>query len=209
MLSAVSSYSILNLKWSLVAKAVPGRSGKQCRERYLNHLTPNIKLKNWSPVEDAAIFRLYATDGSKWSMMSKLIKGRTDNGIKNRYHHLKRRLERQVHATPTSVEIETIITRLEQCVLLRHYEDWMLKYVATQTVLPPLTTLDRNQAKGYLRRGSNELCARCGLYVPSLQTGQFVCKTTGWCEVCVRLSPCLSGDLLRAMDDVRQMSIGD
>ncbi len=198
----------MNLKWSMVAKVVPGRSGKQCRERYLNHLTPNIKLKNWSPVEDAVIFRLYHTDGSKWSMMSKLIRGRTDNGIKNRYHHLKRRLERQVHATPTSLEVETIITRLEQSVLLRDYDHWMLKYVATQSLLPS-KKINKDEAKGYLREGCDELCSRCGLFVPSVQTGQLVCKTTGWCEVCVRLSPCLSGDLLRVIDDARTMTIGD
>ena len=209
MLNAVSKQSQSNLKWSLVAKAVPGRSGKQCRERYLNHLTPNIKLKNWSPVEDAIIFRLYATDGSKWSMMSKLIRGRTDNGIKNRYHHLKRRLERQVYSTPTSREVETIIMYLQQSVLMRDCEPWMLKYVAIQGLRPVKKLELNNETKGYLRIGCNELCARCGLFVPSLQTGNLVCKTTGWCEVCARVSPCLSGDLLRAIDDARQLTVVD
>lgn len=209
MLHAVSKQNQSTLKWSLVAKEVPGRSGKQCRERYLNHLTPNIKLKNWSPVEDATIFRLYSTDGSKWSMMSKLIRGRTDNGIKNRYHHLKRRLERQVYATPTSRQVDTIIMYLQQSVLLRDCEKWMLKYVAT-LVLRPMKKLELNQeTKGYLRVGRNEQCARCGLFVPSIQTGHLVCKTTGWCEVCSRVSPCLSGDLLRAIDAARQMAMVD
>lgn len=201
LLRAITSHSRSTLKWSNVAKVVPGRSGKQCRERYLNHLTPNIKLKNWSPVEDATLFRLYLTDGSKWSMMSKVLRGRTDNGIKNRYHHLKRRLERQMQMVPTSAEIESIIVRLKKTSLLEFGDEWLLKYVATQSLLPR-KKLDTSEAAGYLRSASDECCARCGLIVPSRQTGSLVCKTTGWCEVCIRVSPCVSGDLLRALSDV-------
>ena len=112
LLDAIGDQKVATLKWSVVAKAVPGRSGKQCRERYLNHLTPNIKLSSWSPMEDALIFRLYETEGSKWSMMAKLLRGRTDNGIKNRYHHLKRRLERKVQTTPASEEWKTLFGKL-------------------------------------------------------------------------------------------------
>lgn len=32
-------------KWSLIAQSLPGRIGKQCRERWINHLNPNIKVK--------------------------------------------------------------------------------------------------------------------------------------------------------------------
>lgn len=203
LLRAIHSHEQATLKWSVVAKAVPGRSGKQCRERYLNHLTPNIKLKDWSPVEDAAIFRLYQTVGTKWSMMSKIIRGRTDNGIKNRYHHLKRRLDRQMQATLTSSELGGIVQRLEANPLLENCDPWVLKYVAIQSLLP-VKQLEKSDAAGYLRLGNNELCARCALFVPSLQTGRLVCKTTGWCEVCIRISPCLSGDMLRILGDMRK-----
>ena len=207
MLSAITAQSKAGSKWSNVAKAVPGRSGKQCRERYLNHLTPDIKLKNWSPVEDATIFRLFYTDGSKWSMMSKLLRGRTDNGIKNRYHHLKRRLERQMQMMPTSPDIESIMSHLKKSRLVGHGNEWLLKYVATQSTLPR-KKLEKSDAAGYVRPACNELCVRCGLIVP-LQTGSLVCKTTGWCEVCIRVSPCLSGDLLRTLDDMRKLLISD
>ena len=33
-------------KWAVVAQALPGRIGKQCRERYTNHLHPNIKVSS-------------------------------------------------------------------------------------------------------------------------------------------------------------------
>ena len=35
-------------KWSKIAKYLPGRSGKQCRERYINHLNPNLKRGEWT-----------------------------------------------------------------------------------------------------------------------------------------------------------------
>jgi Myb-like DNA-binding domain len=202
LLNAVAGVNESNLKWSLVARAVPSRSGKQCRERYLNHLTPNIKLKNWSPVEDAIIFRLYHTDGSKWSMMSKLIRGRTDNGIKNRYHHLKRRFERQVELTQESQDLLSTMARLTEVPLIRRFESCMIKYAASE-ILGPSNEMEASEVDGYLRVGCNELCSRCGMLVPSIQTGSLVCKTTGWCEVCVRVSPCISGEILRAVCEAR------
>ena len=34
--------------WRLIAKDLPGRIGKQCRERWHNHLNPKIKKTEWS-----------------------------------------------------------------------------------------------------------------------------------------------------------------
>jgi transcriptional activator Myb len=35
-------------KWSHIAKHIPFRTGKQCRERWFNHLSPSIKKEEWS-----------------------------------------------------------------------------------------------------------------------------------------------------------------
>ncbi|OEU13355.1 hypothetical protein FRACYDRAFT_155027, partial [Fragilariopsis cylindrus CCMP1102] len=79
------------LCWPKIAQKVQGRTGKQCRERYLNHLSSKLKKSGWTASEDAFIFRIYDLKGSKWSVMAKVLTGRSDNGIKNRYHHLRRR----------------------------------------------------------------------------------------------------------------------
>ena len=55
---------------------VPNRTGKQCRERYLNHLSPALKSKVWSPEEDYAIFSLFFRIGSKWSVVARVLRGR-------------------------------------------------------------------------------------------------------------------------------------
>lgn len=36
------------MKWSVVAQSLPGRTGKQCRERYVNHLNPRLKSSEWT-----------------------------------------------------------------------------------------------------------------------------------------------------------------
>ncbi len=41
--------------WSYIAKSLPGRIGKQCRERWHNHLNPDIKKERWTDEEDLAI----------------------------------------------------------------------------------------------------------------------------------------------------------
>jgi hypothetical protein len=58
------------MKWSIVAQQMQDRTGKQCRERYVNHLNPRLKVADWNPVEDATIFHLYNTAGSHWAKMS-------------------------------------------------------------------------------------------------------------------------------------------
>lgn len=71
-------------KWSLIANALPGRIGKQCRERWHNHLNPGIKKEGWSAEEDQIILTLHASLGSQWALMTKYLPGRPDNAIKNR-----------------------------------------------------------------------------------------------------------------------------
>ena len=42
-------------KWSLIAQNLPGRIGKQCRERWHNHLNPHINKSAWSEDEDRQV----------------------------------------------------------------------------------------------------------------------------------------------------------
>ena len=80
------------VKWAQCAQLIPGRSGKQCRERWFNNLNPNVKKGDWTPEEDDLIFKLYVNYGSSWSKIALHFKDRTENSIKNRFYSTIRKL---------------------------------------------------------------------------------------------------------------------
>lgn len=80
-------------KWADIAARLPDRHAKQVRERYVNHLDPAIRKDPWTKEEDDILQSAYARLGSQWTEISKLLAGRSDNHIKNRWHAtLKRRV---------------------------------------------------------------------------------------------------------------------
>ncbi|CAM9219811.1 unnamed protein product, partial [Phaeothamnion confervicola] len=87
----MSLYSSGVTKWAEIAVSVPGRLGKQCRERWVNHLDPNVKKTAWQPEEDRILVAAQQRLGNAWTRIAALLPGRSENSVKNRWNSATRR----------------------------------------------------------------------------------------------------------------------
>ena len=72
------------------------RVGKQLRERWVNHLDPNVIKDYWTEMEEKILFAKQTEYGNKWSEIAKFLPGRTDNSVKNFFYSKLRRQVRHL-----------------------------------------------------------------------------------------------------------------
>ena len=75
---------------------IKNKSGKQCRERWINFLCPNINKGMWSEKEEKILFSTQLKIGNKWSELAKLLPGRSENDIKNHFYSKLRKYIRKI-----------------------------------------------------------------------------------------------------------------
>jgi hypothetical protein len=82
--------------WAAVAQRLnTSRNGKQCRERWVNHLSPDIKnIGPWTDAEDELLLRLRGVYGNRWAAIARFLLGRAENAVKNRFYNTLQRRQR-------------------------------------------------------------------------------------------------------------------
>ena len=84
-----------SIKWDVVAHQISNgcikKSAKQCRERWLHQLDPELQNTKWTFDENKKLFKLHLEIGNKWKNISSHFEGRTDNTIKNNFFSLIRK----------------------------------------------------------------------------------------------------------------------
>ncbi|CAI5717907.1 unnamed protein product [Peronospora effusa] len=74
--------------WRQVSNNIPGRTAKQCRERWRNRLDPTINKSPFTKEEDIAIQHAYEKYGNRWTQIAELLPGRTGDAVKLRWKAL-------------------------------------------------------------------------------------------------------------------------
>jgi hypothetical protein len=88
LLRAVSGQS--TIAWDTVASRVGSHTMKQCRERYLVKLNPDVRRSPFEKWEDDIIRGERQRIGNHWSVIAQLLPGRTACSVKNRWYTVLR-----------------------------------------------------------------------------------------------------------------------
>jgi hypothetical protein len=94
--------------WHGVSRRMPGRNARQCRDRWLNYLSPDVENGPWNGEEEQKLLDLVKQFGPSWKHIATFFPSRTDINIKSRWQLIQRRVKKEA---ARKVNIRTDIGR--------------------------------------------------------------------------------------------------
>lgn len=83
LLELVTTYGAK--KWRRIAEMMPGRTPKQCRDRYCDYLNPEYFNGQWTNEEDEKLREKFREYGPQWTKIAQFFTNRNANSIRNRW----------------------------------------------------------------------------------------------------------------------------
>ncbi|GAA0167807.1 hypothetical protein LIER_22656 [Lithospermum erythrorhizon] len=151
-------------KWRIIASKLEGKTIRQCKRRWYSYLNSDFKKGEWSNEEDMLLCEAQKFYGNRWTEIAKVVSGRTDNAVKNRFSTLCKKRAKEnnngfsaalkktradISSTSGPAFVENQINQTKPNVIPLSGVGYMN---TTSPVRPPFAELDQN-----LQTGANPL----------------------------------------------------
>jgi len=127
--------------WISIASKMGNKNARQCRERWNNYLNPLLEKRDWTQEEDDIIIEKHMEVGCHWNVISRLLKGRSGNSVRNRFLVIQRKkikhdYEQQVFMQKNSMGEYCLVEKANSCYYNQKDDD-----VAKYNMVFPLEVL--------------------------------------------------------------------